>query len=83
MKKRGVMVMTYIKTSKYEGHRYYSLEDIWDVEPRLEFWAPTGIKDEIHRWDILELETGRRKLAWKVTNGDSECQWFKGIEWKY
>ena len=81
--KRKVMVMTYIKTSKYEGHRYYSLEDIWDAEPHLEFWAPTGNADEIHRWDILALVTGRENLTWKVTNDGSECQWFRGIEWKY
>ena len=82
MKKRGVVVMTYIKTSKYAGHRYYALEDIWDAEPHLVFWAPTGAKDEIQRWDMLALATGREILTWKVTSDGSECQWFKGIVWK-
>ena len=42
MKKRGVMVMTYIKTSKYESHSYYALKDVWKTEPHWEFWERRG-----------------------------------------
>ena len=50
MTKRGVTVMTYIKTSKYGSHRYYSLEDIWDAEPHWEFWEPTLVDDIIRHF---------------------------------
>ena len=76
MKKREVMVMTYIKTSKYTGHRYCSLEEAWDVEPHWEFWAPTGGANDIHRWDILAEVTGRNNMTWEVTKDGSKCQWF-------
>ena len=80
MKKRGVMVMTYIKTSKYADYRYYSLEDIWAAEPHWEFWAPTGTSvDDNWRWVVLAQVTGRKKMTWKVTNDGSECQWFGGV----
>ena len=78
MKNRGVTVMTYIKTSKYAGHRYYSLEEAWDAEPHWEFWAPTGAMDEIRKWDLLAEVTGRTDMTWKVTKDGSECQWFGG-----
>ena len=78
MKKREVVVMTYIKTSKYTGHRYCSLEEAWDAEPHWEFWAPTGNGDEIHKWDLLAEVTGRNNMTWKVTKDGSECQWFGG-----
>ena len=78
MKKRGVVVMTYIKTSKYAGHRYYSLEEAWDAEPHWEFWAPTGAMDEVRKWDLLAEVTGRTDMTWKVTKDGSECQWFGG-----
>jgi len=78
MKKREVMVMTYIKTSKYTGHRYCSLEEAWDAEPHWEFWAPTGTKDEIHKWGLLAKVTGRNNMSWSVSKDGSECQWFKG-----
>ena len=79
MKRRGVTVMTYIKTSKHAGHRYYSLEDIWYAEPHWEFWAPTGngADEEIRRWDVLAQATRRRRMVWKVTKDGSECQWFE------
>ena len=78
MKKREVMVMTYIKTSKYTGHRYCSLEEAWDVEPHWEFWAPTGSANDICRWDLLAKVTGRNNMTWKVTKDGSKCQWFGG-----
>jgi hypothetical protein len=76
MKKRKVTVMTYIKTSKYTGHRYCSLEEAWEAEPHWEFWAPTGTTGEIHRWDLLAEVTGRSHMTWKVSKDGSECQWF-------
>jgi len=76
MKKREVMVITYIKTSKYADHKYCSLEEAWDAEPHWEFWAPTGFVDEIWKWDILAKATGRKNMTWKVTKDGSECQWF-------
>ncbi len=76
MKKRGVMVMTYIKTSKYANHRYYSLEDVWDAEPNWDFWEPTGAVNGNRKWDALAEVTGRKKMTWKVSNFGSECQWF-------
>ena len=76
MKERGVMVMTYIKTSKYASHRYYSLEDIWDAEPHWEFWEPNESVYENHKWEVLAYVTGRKKMTWKVNNYASECQWF-------
>ena len=79
MKKRGVMVMTYIKTSKYANHRYYFLEDVWDAEPHWEFWEPTGDVDEIRKWDVLAETTGRKEMTWKVNKFGSECQWFGGV----
>jgi len=78
MKKRGVMVMTYIKTSKYTSHRYYSLEEAWDAEPHWEFWAPSGAQDEMRKWDLLAGVTGRNNMTWKVSKDGSECQWFNG-----
>jgi len=42
MKKRGITVMTYIKTSKWENRRYCTLEEVWDAEPHWEFWEPIG-----------------------------------------
>jgi len=78
MKKREVMVMTYIKTSKYTGHRYYSLEEAWDAEPHWEFWAPTSTLDEMRKWDLLAEATGRNNMTWKVSKDGSECQWFNG-----
>jgi hypothetical protein len=77
MKKREVMVMTYIKTTKYSGHRYYSLEEAWEAEPHWEFWAPTGGLGEMHRWDLLAEATGRSNMTWKVSKNGSECQWFR------
>ena len=79
MKKRGVMVMTYIKTSKYANHGYHSLEDIWDAEPHWEFWEPTGDVDEKCKWNSLATATGRSKMTWKVDNVGSECQWCGGV----
>ncbi len=76
MKKRGVTVMTYIKTSKYENRRYYSLEDVWDAEPHWEFWEPIGGVDAIRKWNALARVTGRKEMTWKLNNGGSECQWF-------
>jgi len=76
MKKREVMVVTYIKTSKYAGHKYCSLEEAWDAEPHWEFWAPTGVVDEIRKWDLLADATGRNNMTWRVTKDGSECQWF-------
>jgi hypothetical protein len=77
MKKREVMVMTYIKTSKYTAHRYYSLEEVWEAEPHWEFWAPTGALGEDRRWDILAAVTRRNNMTWKVSKNGSECQWFR------
>jgi hypothetical protein len=77
MKKRKVTVMTYIKTSKYTGHRYFSLEEAWETEPHWEFWSPTGSLGEIHRWDLLAEATGRSNMTWKVSKNGSECQWFR------
>jgi hypothetical protein len=77
MKKRKVTVMTYIKTSKYTGHRYCSLEEAWEAEPHWEFWAPTGSFSEICRWDVLAEATGRSNMTWKVSKNGSECQWFR------
>ena len=76
MKKRKVMVMTYIKTSKYTGHRYCSLEEAWDAEPHWEFWAPTGSTNDIRRWELLAKVTGRSNMTWEVTKDGSQCQWF-------
>ena len=78
MKKRGVMVMTYIKTSKYASHRYYALEDIWDAEPHWEFWEPNDAVRGNRRWEDLANATGRKEMTWRVTNDGSECQWFGG-----
>jgi len=78
MKKREVMVMTYVKTSKYTGHRYYSLEEAWDAEPHWEFWAPSGARDETRKWDLLAEVTGRNNMTWKISKDGSECQWFNG-----
>jgi len=78
MKKREVMVMTYIKTSKYTGHRYCSLEEAWDAEPHWEFWAPTCTQFEMRKWDVLAEVTGRNNMTWKVSKDGSECQWFNG-----
>jgi hypothetical protein len=75
MKKREIMVITYIKTSKYTGRRYYSLEEAWEAEPHWEFWAPTD--DEMRRWDLLAEATGRSNMTWKVSKDGSECQWFR------
>ena len=76
MNNRGVMVMTYIKTSKYASHRYYALEDIWDAEPHWEFWEPNDAVHWNHKWDVLASVTRRKKMTWKVSNNGSECQWF-------
>jgi len=76
MKKREVMVITYIKTSKYADHKYCSLEEAWDAEPHWEFWAPAGVADEIRKWDLLAEATGRNDMTRKVTKDSSECQWF-------
>ena len=76
MKKRGVMVMTYIKTSKYASHRYYALEDIWDLEPHWEFWEPNNAVGGNCKWEALANVTGRKKMTRKVYNCGSECQWF-------
>ena len=81
MKKREVTVMTYIKTSKYTGHRYCSLEEAWDAEPHWEFWAPT-ISDrsiDIRRWDFLAEVAGRNNMTWEFSKDGSECQWFGGL----
>jgi hypothetical protein len=77
MKKRKVTVMTYIKTSKYTGHRYCSLEEALEAEPHWEFWAPTGGLSDINRWDHLAEATGRNDMSWKVSKSGSECQWFR------
>ena len=77
MKERGVMVVTYIKTSKYASHRYYSLEDIWDAEPHWEFWEPNDSVHGNRKWEVLASVTGRKNMAWKVNNCGSECQWFE------
>jgi len=76
MKKREVMVITYIKTSKYADHKYCSLEEAWDAEPHWEFWAPAGVADEIRKWDLLADATGRNDMTWKATKDGSKCQWF-------
>jgi len=77
MKKRGVMVMTYIKTSRYADHRHCSLEEAWDAEPHWEFWEPTGSLKEMRKWDLLAKSTGRNNMTWRVTKDGSECQWFE------
>ena len=61
MTKRGVTVMTYIKTSKYASHRYYSLEDIWDAEPHWEFWEPNENVYGNRNWEVLARVTRRKK----------------------
>ena len=76
MKIRGVMVMKYIKTSKYADHKYCSLEEAWDTEPHWEFWAPTGHVHEPCKWDLLAEATGRNNMTWEVNKDGSECQWY-------
>ena len=78
MEIRGVIVMTYIKTSKYASHKYYTLEDVWDAEPHWEFWEPTDKSVGFCKWDVLANVTGRKRMTWKVNNDGSECQWFGG-----
>jgi len=78
MKKRGIKVMTYIKTSKYADHRHCSLDEVWDAEPHWEFWEPTGSPVDIRKWDLLAEATGRDNMTWRVTKDGSECQWFEG-----
>ena len=78
MKKRGVKVTTYIKTSKYADRRYCSLEEVWDAEPHWEFWEPKGSSFDIRKWDLLAEATGRNNMTWRVTKDGSECQWFEG-----
>jgi len=77
MKKRGVKVVTYIKTSKYADHRHCSLEEVWDAEPHWEFWEPIGSLVDIHKWDLLAKATGRNNMTWRVTKDGTECQWFE------
>ena len=48
MKKRGVTVMTYIKTSKYASYRYCLLEDIEARSPS-EVWGTQSRR----LWDVL------------------------------
>jgi hypothetical protein len=76
MKKRGVTVKTYIKTSKYADHRYCSLEEAWDAEPHWEFWERSGVVNEVRKWVLLAKATGRDNMNRTVTGDGSECQWF-------
>ena len=76
MNERGVIVMTYIKTSKYASHKYYALEDIWDAEPHWEFWEANEATHGTRRWEVLAGVTGRKKMTRKIFNCGSECQWF-------
>lgn len=77
MQKRGVNVITYIKTSRYADHRYCSLEEVWNAEPHWGFWEPSRALDEMIKWDLLAIATGRKNMTWRVTKDGSECQWFE------
>jgi len=77
MKKHGITVMTYIKTSKYADRKYCTLEAVWDAEPHWEFWEPIGDVYERRKWDLLAEATGRENMTWRVTKDCSECQWFR------